>query len=117
MGVRHRLGGPLSMATKLIVIVVVILITGYLALPSYYFNNAVGRETQDGVREHLGQPLQSIGDAAGRSVWIYKQVVPPLCVEYTLTFKRGSLSDETTQQVLSDKATLPVLSKWEWKWC
>ena len=78
------------MATKLIAIVVAILILGYLALPSYYFMNAVGRETPDGVREHLGKPLQSIGDPTGRSIWIYKQVVPPLCVEYTLTFKGGN---------------------------
>jgi hypothetical protein len=105
------------MATKLIAIVVALLIIGYLALPSYYLTNALGRETQDGVRDHLGQPLQSIGDSAGRSIWIYKQTVPPLCVEYTLSFKRINLSEETTQTVLSDKATLPVLSKWEWKWC
>ncbi len=105
------------MATKLIAIVVVGLIIGYLALPSYYFTNAVGRETPDGVRGHLGKPLQSIGDPTGRSIWIYKQVVPPLCVEYTLTFKRGNPSDETAQPVLSDKATLPVLIKWEWEWC
>ncbi|HZC82171.1 MAG TPA: hypothetical protein VE222_10765 [Nitrospiraceae bacterium] len=105
------------MAINLIVIVVVLLIIGYLALPSYYLTNAVDREAQDGVKEHLGQPLQSIGDATGRSIWIYKQVVPPLCVEYTLTFKRGNLSDETMQPDLSDKATLPVLRKWIWKWC
>src|SRR5438309_11255576 len=103
------------MATKVIGIVVVGLIIGYLALPSYYFISAVGRETQDGVRGHLGQPLQSIGDSAGRSVWIYKQVVPLLCAEYTLTFKRGNPSDATTQPALSDNATLPALSRWQWR--
>jgi hypothetical protein len=104
------------MATKLLVSVVVGLLIGYLALPSFYLMHAVGRETQDGMRAHLGQPLQSV-DSAVRSVWIYKQTVPPLCVQYTLTFKRGSLSEETTPPVLSDKAPLPILSKWSWEWC
>jgi hypothetical protein len=104
------------MATKLLVSVVVGLLIGYLALPSFYLMHAVGRETQDGMRAHLGQPLQSI-DSAVRSVWIYQQTVPPLCVQYTLTFKRGSLSEETTPPVLSDTAPLPILSKWSWEWC
>jgi hypothetical protein len=104
------------MATKLLVSIVVGLLIGYLALPSFYLMHAVGRETQDGMRAHLGQPLQSI-DSAVRSVWIYQQTVPPLCVQYTLTFKRGSLSEETTPPVLSDTAPLPILSKWSWEWC
>jgi hypothetical protein len=104
------------MATKLIAGVVVGLLIGYLALPSFYLMHAVGRETQDGMRAHLGQPLQSV-DSAVRSVWIYKQTVPPLCVKYTLTFKRGNLSEETTPPVLSDTAPLSILSKWSWEWC
>ena len=104
------------MATKLIVAVVVGVLIGYLALPSFYLTNAVGRETQDGMRAHLGRPIQSV-DSDGRSVWIYKQKVPPLCVEYTLTFKRATSSEETTQPVLSDTAPLPILSTWSWKWC
>ena len=104
------------MATKLIVVVVVSLIIGYLALPSFYLMHAVGRDTQDGMRAHLGQPLQSV-DSAVRSDWIYKQTVPPLCVKYTLTFKRGSLSGETTPPVLSETAPSPTLSNWSWEWC
>jgi hypothetical protein len=104
------------MATKLLVLVLVTLLIGYLALPSFYLMVAVGRETQDGMRAQLGQPLQSV-DSAGRSAWIYQQTVPPLCVEYTLYFQRRNVSQETTQPVLSDKAPLPILSKWTWKWC
>jgi len=105
------------MATKVILGVVMTLLISYLALPSYYLTNAVGRETQHGVSEHLGHPLQSFEDSAGRSVWSYKKEVPPVCVEYTLTFMPRNPSDEATRPVLSDKATLPVLSKWNWTWC
>jgi hypothetical protein len=104
------------MATKLIVVVLVSLLIGYLALPSFYLAIAVGRETQDGMRAQLGEPLQSV-DSAGRSAWIYKQTVPPLCVEYTLIFQRANVSQETTQPVLSEKAPLPILRKWSWDWC
>lgn len=105
------------MATKIILGVVMTLLISYLALPSYYLMNAVGRETQEGVSDHLGQPLQSFEYSAGRSVWTYKKEVPPVCVEYTLTFIRRNPSDEATRPVLGDKATLPVLSKWIWTWC
>jgi hypothetical protein len=98
---------------KLIVLAVVISFVIYLAVPSYFLEHAVGKETLEGVSERLGQPLSSKLKQDGN----FSSVVntyrvgsqPPLCVDYIITFE---------QKMLNDGATFrPIVREWTWKYC
>jgi len=99
---------------KLILLAVVISYVIYLAVPSYFLEKAVGKETLDAITERLGQPLHSnlkqVG-SLGSVVNTYRVgSQPPVCVDYIITFHE--------RKVLSDGAILkPVVRDWTWKWC
>ena len=85
------------------------------AAPSFYLRKGVGHSTQDDVTGYLGSPFQSSDNPDGSSEWTYQsEKIPKVCVEYVLTFKPKTVSEDPSQPVLSNKK---VLSEWDWRWC
>jgi hypothetical protein len=101
------------MAIKVLVFAVAISYAIYLAVPTYFLEHAVGKETLEGVTERLGQPLSSKlkqdGDVSSVVNTYRVGSQPPLCVDYILTFEQKLLSDGTTFR--------PIMREWTWKYC
>ncbi len=101
---------------KMIVLIVVLgVVVAMYAAPSFYLRKGVGHSTQVDVTGYLGTPLKSSENPDGSSKWTYQTVrIPKVCVEYVLTFKPQTISEDPSQPVLTNKK---VLSRWDWRWC
>jgi hypothetical protein len=101
------------MAIKVLVLAVAISYAIYLAVPTYFLEHAVGKETLEGVTERLGLPLNSKLKQDGNVSSVVNTYrvgsQPPLCVDYILTFEQKLLSDGTTFR--------PIMREWTWKYC
>jgi hypothetical protein len=95
---------------KLILLAVVISYVIYLAVPSYFLEQAVGRETLEGVTERLGLPLHSKlkqDGSLGSLINTYRVgSQPPVCVDYIITFEHKALGEGAI-----------LMRNWTWKWC
>ena len=94
---------------KMLLIVIVLGIAGYMAVPSFYLNSAVGRDNLALATEHLGLPLASRPNPTGQTVNTYRAgFQPPLCVDYFVTFEQKTLLDQASKLMLRD---------WTWQIC
>lgn len=101
---------------KLIILLVVIGVVAILyATPAYYLKNGAGKSTPEEVSQYISTPSQSADHPDGTTVSIYKvEKIPPLCVEYVVTFKNILTGEDASQQTISVKR---ILHKWDWRWC
>lgn len=101
---------------KLIILLVVVGIVVVLyATPAFYLRSGADKDTPDAVTRYLDTPSQSTDKPDGTTVSIYKvEKIPPLCVEYVVTFKNTLTGEDALQQAISVKR---VLNKWTWRWC
>jgi len=101
---------------KAIILLVVVGVGAILyATPAYYLRNGVGKSTPEEVSQYISMPSQSTDYPDGTTVSLYKiEKIPPLCVEYVVTFKKKLTGEDASQQMISVKT---VLSKWTWRWC
>jgi len=103
------------MAKKIIILAVIGVIAILYATPVMYLRNGVKKDTPEDVPKYLGMPSQSTDEPDGTTVSIYKvEKLPPLCVEYVLTFKNVLTGEDVSQETISVKRTL---NKWTWRWC
>ena len=102
------------MKTILLLVVLGVLAILY-ATPVFYLRPGVNYDNPEAVTRYLGMPSQSTENPDGTTVSIYKvEKVPPLCVEYVLTFKNFLTGEDASQQAISVKQ---VLKKWTWRRC
>ena len=100
---------------QIIILVVIGVVFILYATPAFYLRSGVNHDTPDDVTRYLGMSSQSTDNPDGTSISTYKvEKIPPLCVEYVLTFKNKLTSEDASQQAPSVKT---VLSKWTWRWC
>ena len=100
---------------QIVLIVALGIVFVMYAMPSFYLRNGVGRSTQADVTEYLGTPIQASDKPDGSAQWTYQsEKIPKVCVEYVLTFKPKSVSDDPSQPVPTSKK---ILSNWDWRWC
>jgi hypothetical protein len=101
---------------KLIILLVIVGVVVILyATPAFYLRSGVKHDAPDAVTRYLGTPSQSTDHPDGTTVSIYKvEKIPPVCIEYVLTFKNKLTGEDASQQIISVKT---VLSKWTWRWC
>ncbi len=101
---------------KLIILLVIVGVVGVLyATPAFYLRSGVDHDNPDAVTRYLGIPSQSTDYPNGTTVSTYAvEKIPPVCIEYVLTFKNKLTGEDASQQMISVKA---VLSKWTWRWC
>ncbi len=101
---------------KLIILLVVVGVVFILyATPALYLRNGANKETPEEVSQYLDTPSQSTDKPDGTTVSIYKvEKIPPLCVEYIVTFKNVLTGEDASQQTISVKR---ILHKWDWRWC
>lgn len=100
---------------KIILLVAVGILAILYATPALYLRSGVGKSTPDEVTQYLGLPSQSTDNPDGTTVSIYKvEKIPPLCVEYVLTFKNVLTGEDASQQAITVKR---MLNKWTWRWC
>lgn len=103
------------MAKTIIIFAVIGVIAILYATPAMYLRNGVKKDTPEDVPKYLGTPSQSTNEPDGTTVSIYKvEKIPPLCVEYVLTFKNALTGEDASQQAIGIKS---VLNKWTWRWC
>ena len=103
------------MIKKMIILVVIGVVAILYATPAFYLRNGVEKDTPEDVPKYLGMPSQSTDNPDGTTVSIYKvEKIPPLCVEYVLTFKNVLTGEDASQQAINVKRTL---NKWTWRWC
>lgn len=103
------------MAKKIIILAVIGVIAILYATPAFYLRYGVNNDNPDAVTRYLGAPSQSTDNPDGTTVSIYKvEKIPPLCVEYVLTFKNALTGEDASQQTIGIKS---VLNKWTWRWC
>lgn len=99
--------------------IIALVIAGVLALlyatPAFYLRSGVNHDNPEAVSRYLGMPSQSSDFPDGTTVSIYKvEKIPPLCVEYVLTFKNVLSGEDASQQAITVNR---VLNKWTWRWC
>ena len=100
---------------QIIILVVVGIVVILYATPAFYLRYGVNNDNPDAVTRYLGTPSHSTDNPDGTTVSIYKvEKIPPLCVEYMLTFKNTLTGEDASQQTPSVKT---VLNKWTWRWC
>jgi hypothetical protein len=100
---------------QIIILAVIGVIAILYATPSFYLRYGVNNDNPDAVARYLGAPSHSTDNPDGTTLSIYKvEKIPPLCVEYMLTFKNALTGDDASQQTIGVKS---VLSKWTWRWC
>jgi hypothetical protein len=101
---------------KIIILLVVLGVLAILyATPTFYLRSGVNHDTPDAVTRYLGTPSQSTDHPDGTTVSMYKvEKIPPLCVEYVLTFKNILTGEDASQQAIGVKR---ILNKWTWRWC
>ena len=101
---------------KMILLLVVVGVIAILyATPALYLRNGVTKDSPDDATKYLGLPSQSTDHPDGTTVSTYKvEKIPPLCVEYVLTFKNKLTGEDAAQQAISVKR---ILNKWDWRWC
>ena len=104
------------MIKQIIILAVVGVILVLYATPVFYLKPGVDNDTPDDVSRYLGTPSQSTDNPDGTSVATYKvEKIPPLCVEYVLTFQNKLTSEDASQQAPAIMKT--VVTKWDWRWC
>lgn len=100
---------------QIIILVIVGIVVVLYATPAFYLRSGVGHDTPDAVTRYLDTPSQSTDNPDGTTVSRYKvEKIPPLCVEYVLTFKNTLTGEDASQQAISVKR---ILNKWTWRWC
>lgn len=101
---------------KLIILLVVVGVVAILyATPALYLRNGVNKETPEEVSQYLNPPSQSTDKTDGTTVSLYKvEKIPPICVEYVVTFKNFLTGEDASQQTINVKR---ILHKWDWRWC
>ncbi|HZC68112.1 MAG TPA: hypothetical protein VE201_05790 [Nitrospirales bacterium] len=98
----------------LLIVVLGVAVAMYVS-PSFYLRKGVGHSTQFDVTGYLGSPFHSSNNPDGSSEWTYQtEKIPKVCVEYVLTFKPQTVSEDPSQPVLTNKK---ILRKWDWRWC
>lgn len=103
------------MAKKIILLAVIGVVAILYATPVFYLKSGVDKSTPDEVSQYLGMPSQSTDHPDGTTVSIYKvEKIPPLCVEYVVTFKNTLTGEDASQQAIGIKS---VLNTWTWRWC
>lgn len=103
------------MAKKIIILAVIGIVAILYATPAFYLRYGVNNDSPDAVTRYLGAPSHSTDNPDGTTLSIYKvEKIPPLCVEYVVTFKNTLTSEDAAQQTSSVKQ---ILSKWTWRWC
>ncbi len=96
-------------------LVVIGIVIAMYAAPSFYLRKGVGHSTQEDVTGYLGAPLQSSDNPDGSAQWTYQsEKIPKVCVEYVLTFKPKTVSEDPAVPVPTTKK---ILRKWDWRWC
>ena len=99
---------------QIIILVVVGVVAILYATPAFYLRFGVNHDNPDAVTRYLGAPSQSTDHPDGTTVSTYKvEKIPPLCIEYVLTFKNKLTGEDASQQAISVKR---VLNKWTWRW-
>src|SRR5437879_10340682 len=93
---------------KLIVLLVALgVVVAMYATPSFYLRKGVGKSTQADVTEYLGTPSQASDKPDGSAQWTYQsEKIAKVCVEYVLTVKAKSVSDNPSQAELPIKKAL-----------
>ena len=101
---------------KMIILLVVVGVVFILyAAPAFNLKKGVDEDTPDAVSQYLGTPSQSTDNPDGTTVALYKvEKLPPLCVEYVVTFKNTLTGEDASQQAIGVKR---VLNKWTWRRC
>jgi hypothetical protein len=101
---------------KLIILLVVVGIVVILyATPSFYLRSGVNHDTPDAVERYLDTPSESTDNPDGTTVSIYPvERIPPICVEYVVTFKNILTGQDAAREAITVKR---VLKKWTWRWC
>jgi len=99
----------------LIILVVVGVILILYATPAFYLGNGLDNDTPEDVTKYLGQPSQSADNPDGLTVSLYRvEKIPPLCIEYVLTFKNKPTGEDASLQEVNVKR---VLNQWTWRRC
>ena len=100
---------------QILLIVALGVVIAMYAAPSFYLRKGVGQSTQADVTGYLGTPSYQSDRPDGSAQWTYQsEKIPKVCVEYVLTFKPKSVSEDPSQPALTNKK---VLSEWDWRWC
>lgn len=100
---------------QIILLVVLGVVFILYATPAFYLRSGVNHDTPEAVTRYLDTPSESTDNPDGTTVSTHKvEKIPPLCVEYVLTFKNVITGEDASQQAISVKR---VLHKWDWRWC
>ena len=100
---------------QIILLVVLGVVFILYATPAFYLKSGVNNDTSDDVTRYLGMPSQSTDNPDGTTVALYKvEKLPPICVEYVVTFKNKLTGEDASQQAIGVNR---VLNKWTWHRC
>ncbi len=103
------------MIKQMIVLVVAGVVLLLYATPAFYLRNAPNKDTPENVTQYLGQPSQSTDNPDGTTISLYRvEKIPPLCIEYVLTFKNKLTGEDASLQPINVQR---VLKQWTWRWC
>ena len=103
------------MIKQAIVVVILGVVLILYATPAFYLRSGVNNDTPDDVTRYLGPPSRSNDYPDGTTVSVYKiEKIPPLCVDYVLTYKNKLTGEDAAQQAIGVKRTL---NKWTWRFC
>lgn len=103
------------MIKQMIILMVAGVVLILYATPAFYLRNGVEKDTPEDVTKYLGLPSQSTDNPDGTTISPYKvEKIPPLCIEYVLTFKNKLTGEDASLQAIGVKRTL---NKWTWRWC
>ena len=103
------------MIKQMIALVVVGVISILYVTPAFYLRNGPDRDTPDDVTKYLDMPSQSTDNPDGTTISIYKvEKLPPLCVEYVVTFKNVLTGEDASQQAINVRR---VMKMWTWRFC
>jgi len=99
--------------------IIILVVLGVLAIlyatPAFYLRSGVNHDDPDAVTRYLGMPSESTDNPDGTTVSIYRvEKIPPLCVEYVVTFKNKLTGEDASQQAIDVRR---VLNQWTWRWC
>ena len=103
------------MIKQMIFLVVAGVVLLLYATPAFYLRNGPDKDTPDDVTKYLGLPSQSTDNPDGTTVSLYRvEKIPPLCIEYVLTFKNKLTGEDASLQAVNVQR---VMKQWTWRWC
>lgn len=103
------------MVKKILILAVLGVVAILYISPVFYLKPGMNQDTPDDVSRYLGTPSQSTDNPDGTTVSIYQvEKIPPLCVEYVVTFKNKLTGEDVSQQTVDVRR---VLNQWTWHWC